>query len=359
MGASHSEIRSGNSQKGRGWPTAVDLYCGSGSVTAALKSAHYRVVAAVDNDPVACRTFRANHKRVHLYQKDIRLVDPVCIRVDDLKGKSLDLLIVCAPCQPFSSQNKKRGDAGDSRSNLIIEAVRFAAVLKPKLIFFENVAGLGAPRFRSLLDCLGKKLDKLGYTLGPPKQVDAAHFGVPQRRIRCILVATRGGVDPDIDLHRLKHPLCTVRDAISDLAPLASGEMDSLDVLHRARKHSEVALNRLIHIPTDGGSRFSLPPSLELMCHKGFGGYPDVYGRMKWDDVAPTLTTGCTDITRGRFAHPEAHRAITLREAALLQSFPVGYQFEGNWSQIAEQIGNAVPFRMANELMKSIRSRLL
>lgn len=345
-------------KRSRKWPTAVDLYCGSGAVTAALKNAHYRVVAAVDNDPVACKTFRANHKSVNLYETDIHAIDPNNILVNDLKGEELDLLVVCAPCQPFSSQNKKRGDEKDIRSNLILEAVRFAEILKPKVIFFENVSGFAAPRFRPLLDELGEGLRELGYTLGLPERVDAAHFGVPQRRIRCIMIATADDVETSLDVEALKQPRRTVRDTISSLPNLASGEEDRFDPLHKARDHNEIVVQRLMHIPADGGSRFSLPDELELDCHKGFTGHPDVYGRMKWDDVAPTLTTGCTDVTRGRFAHPEASRAITLREAALLQTFPDGYKFEGNSGQIARQIGNAVPYQMAKELVRGIRSIL-
>lgn len=348
----------GRPPRGRKWPTAVDLYSGSGSVTAALKSAHYRVVAAVDNNPVACRTFRANHPRVHLYEKDIHKVDPSAILTHDLSGCTLDLLVVCAPCQPFSSQNKQRGADGDARADLILQAARFAEALKPKAIFFENVAGLATPRFQRLLRKLAISLRRIGYNLGAPERVDAAQFGVPQRRVRCIMIATREQTSPVIDLERLRHQRCTVRQAISHLRKLSPGQVDPRDSLHRARLHSESALKRLARIPPNGGSRFSLPPELELECHRGFSGHPDVYGRMKWDDVAPTLTTGCTDVTRGRFAHPEADRAITLREAALLQSFPPEYRFEGNSSEIAGQIGNAVPFKMAKELMRGLRPLL-
>ena len=150
----------------------------------------------------------------------------------------------------------------------------------------------------------------------------------------------------------------TVRDVIGTLKELKSGERDPDDALHRARTHQSIALRRLAHIPKDGGSRFSLPAELELACHHGHDGHPDVYGRMKWDDVAPTLTTGCTDVTRGRFAHPEHDRAITLREAALLQTFAVSYRFKGNASEIATQIGNAVPVSLISNLAPALHSLL-
>ena len=146
----------------------------------------------------------------------------------------------------------------------------------------------------------------------------------------------------------------TVRDAIGDL-PVA-GFVNPKDSLHVCRKHSKITIDRLQHISHDGGSRDELPVHLRLQCHKKLDDtgeatyYCDVYGRMRWDTVAPTLTTGCTDVTKGRYAHPVFDRAITLREAALLQTFPIDYRFYGNSGQIARQIGNAVPVNHAKNL---------
>lgn len=344
----------GTLTEGRKCPTAVDLYSGSGAITAALKQAGYRVAAAIDNDPVACETYRLNHQDTRIYPSNIHDVNPYTILEQDLDNQPLNLLVACAPCQPFSSQNKKRGNPHDFRTDLILEAARFAAVLRPRQIFFENVAGLTTPGFRPLLEELETRLGKLGYTLGKPRRVDAAHLGVPQRRIRCIMLAALQKSDTQIDLQAIKRPQRTVRQVIGHLPSLAPGEVCPSDKLHKARNHSAIAIKRLKQIPRDGGSRFSLPTELELACHKNFNGHPDVYGRMQWDDVAPTLTTGCTDITRGRFAHPQDDRAITLREAALLQTFPQDYRFSGNSGDIARQIGNAVPVQMAEALFAEI-----
>ena len=152
------------------------------------------------------------------------------------------------------------------------------------------------------------------------------------------------------------HPKISVFDAIGNLPPLSSAQCDPDDSLHFARRHKPIVLERLSHIPKDGGkSRSALPDELELQCHKGRVNYfPDVYGRLKWNDIAPTLTTGCTDVTKGRFAHPRDDRAITLREAAILQSFPKHYRFFGTPNQIARQIGNAVPVKMVRTLAASI-----
>ncbi len=336
------------------WPTVVDLFCGCGGVTEGLKRRNFRVVAAIDKDEVACKTYQINHPRTHLYPLDIKQVNPANIRQDDLNGKDLDLLVVCAPCQPFSSQN--RTHKVDKRSDLIFQAVRFAKVLRPSVIFFENVPGLATKKYKNILDKLREELYELCYQLSTPISVDAADYGVPQRRKRCILLAILGTEAPQ--LPGPKTPVgerMTVRKAIGEMPSLKSGERDPNDSLHYASSHLPIALERLKYIEKDGGSRFSLPPHLVLECHKEHDGHGDVYGRMWWDEVAPTLTTGCTDITRGRFSHPEDDRAITLREAAILQSFPRSYRFVGTKSQITMQIGNAVPVELVRALAPTLR----
>jgi len=339
---------------------AVDLFSGSGAVTAALRRSQFRVVAAVDNDPIACKTYRLNHPNVKLFEKDITKLDPSEISKLQRPNCRPDVMVVCAPCQPFSSQNRKRGS--DPRSLLILQCVRFAKELLPRCIVIENVPGIASPSHRKILDRLRRALLKIGYILSDPRQVDAADLGVPQRRIRCVIVASRSPSALKLFADAtLKVKSATVRDAIGQLPYLESGQSAPDDILHCARVHRPIALSRLAVIPKDGGSRLSLPENLVLKCHqdKDANSFPDVYGRMWWDKVAPTLTTGCDDITRGRFAHPEQDRAITLREAALLQTFPHQYQFFGNRRQVARQIGNAVPVRMFESLAPILRSMAL
>ncbi|MBJ3783651.1 DNA cytosine methyltransferase [Devosia sediminis] len=339
-------------------PTAVDIFCGSGGVTQGLRSARWRVLAACDNDPVATATYRANHPRTKLVDGDIRLDDTIDRIASAVRGRAVDLLVICAPCQPFSSQNRHRGD--DEREQLIVRALAVAERLKPAMVFFENVPGLATPTYASIVAQVRTKLDELGYVVSDPLLRDAADFGVPQRRRRCIMLAarTRDAVDTFVSLD-MTMPRKTVFRAIADLERLESGQASAEDALHRARTHQSIAVERLRHIPADGGSRSSLPAHLELRCHVGKPrSFSDVYGRMAWQDVAPTLTTGCTDITRGRFAHPEQHRAITLREAARLQSFPNDYEFRGNDSDIARQIGNAVPPEMIKAFVPAFRAAL-
>lgn len=337
--------------------TAVDLYCGCGGITQGLKRSCFKVVAAVDNDPVACETYKANHPNVILYRDDIRMIDPLELQNRALQDKDLDLLVVCAPCQPFSSQNRLR-KSNDHRYYLILESIRFAKVLKPKIIFFENVPGLG--KHKQILFTLKDGLSGLGYSLTEPKLLDAADYAVPQRRLRCILIATLASHLPELPPAQTPEGRRkTVRHAIYSLPRLKSGEIDAHDPLHQARNHKPIALERLQHIPKNGGSRASLPPELVLKCHRNHDGHCDVYGRMHWDRVSPTLTTGCTDFSRGRFAHPEDDRAITLREAALLQSFPRNYKFVGNRGQIERQIGNAVPVNLARAFIPAFKQAII
>jgi DNA (cytosine-5)-methyltransferase 1 len=321
-------------------PIAIDLFCGCGGVTEGLKQSGFKVVAAVDNDPICCATYRANHPDVELFEGDIRNINPKEMQ-RKCSVKKLDLLIVCAPCQPFSSLNKKHGI--DPRVNLILQAIRFAKVLKPKYIFFENVPGLS--RYTNIIDELRKELEILGYRLSDPLQVDAADYNVPQRRIRCIMIATTKKKNI-----KIPSPVTPEGNRFTVRKAFLSLPINYNDPLNTERKHSSITIKRLKYVPHDGGSRYDIPFELWLSCHKKLGNdkssFPDVLGRISWDYVAPTLTTGCTDVTKGRFAHPEQDRAITLREAALLQTFPITYKFCGKSEDIARQIGNAVPVNL-------------
>jgi DNA (cytosine-5)-methyltransferase 1 len=302
-------------------------------------------------DPRACATYEENHKEVMLVKGDIKKIDPSMF--SHLLKNRLDLLVICAPCQPFSSQNRKR-NREDHRMSLVLDSLPFVIQFDPKIIFLENVPGLESNNYFSKFI---STIQSIGYQVSKPVRVDASDFGVPQRRNRMILVATKGpSLLDSIEFCRSK--LQTVREAIADLPlPPVGKENSDGDPLHFSRRHSDLNIQRLKHIPKNGGDRSSLPLSLSLSCHRSRAknSFSDVYGRMGWDEVSPTLTTGCSDITKGRFAHPEQDRAITLREAARLQSFPDSYIFKGNVAEVARQIGNAVPPMM----MKVIGDRLM
>jgi DNA (cytosine-5)-methyltransferase 1 len=214
-----------------------------------------------------------------------------------------------------------------------------------------------SPRWRPRFEALLEGLSELGYEL-TWDVLDAVDFGVPQRRRRLLVVASRVS-KPVLPVATHGDPASgrtawvTVRDAIGSLPPVASGEVDPGDIYHRARRHSQLALQRLRAIPA-GGARTDLPENLQLECHKDHAGHYDIYGRMWWDRPAPTLTSGCTNITRGRFAHPDQDRAITLREALLLQTFPGTAVLHGSLDVMALQVGNAVPPLFAERIGQSV-----
>lgn len=256
-----------------------------------------------------------------------------------MKKGELDLLGGCPPCQGFSRLRTLNGTRRnrDKQNDLIFEFQRLVLGLLPKCVMLENVPGLYRNhRFRKFR----RALEQAGYTV-VADILDVGHYGVPQRRKRLVVVASRTGracLAPPL----LATP--TVRQAIGSLPPAGK----SGDALHDIpERRSPRVIARIRQVPRNGGSRSSLPRSLRLGCHARSDGFFDVYGRMAWEKPAPTITTGCFNPSKGRFLHPTANRAITMREAALLQSFPPTYRFpvELGKVKIATLIGNALPPR--------------
>lgn len=319
-------------------PVAIDLFSGSGGLTLGLKNAGFRVIGAVDCDSLAAETYRVNHNNTILWEKDIKdlSVSEVMSRLK-LKLGELDLLAGCPPCQGFSSIRTLNGkrDIDDPRNDLVFEILRFVRGLDPKAIMMENVPGLAKDE---RLHSFCREIENLGYSCAC-NVLDAACFGVPQRRLRMVLLAGKFG---PIKFAAPDTPRCTVREAISALPPAGN----SRDCLHDLpEKRSNRITNLIKKIPKNGGSRVDLGSENQLECHKKCNGFRDVYGRMSWDRQAPTITGGCVNPSKGRFLHPEENRAITLREAALLQTFPPNYFFSlrRGKTPAAELIGNALP----------------
>jgi len=319
-------------------PNAIDLFCGCGGLTLGLKKVGFNVLGAVDIDPLSIETYKANHPEVYTWEKDICKLQPnVLKRKFHLKKGDLDLLAGCPPCQGFSTIRTLNGarNIKDPRNDLLLEFQRFVEALRPKAVMLENVPGLARDgRFEKFLIFM----KKFGY-VGTPKILDAADYGVPQRRRRLIYVA---GFGSEIAYAKKSKKHRTVRNAIAKLPK--TGE--SGDLVHDIpERHNPTVLYLIRRIPKNGGSRTDLPMEDQLDCHKRCTGFKDVYGRMAWDDVAPTLTSGCFNPSKGRFLHPEEDRAITMREAALLQGFPRRYKFPitSNKSALASMIGNALP----------------
>ena len=319
-------------------PTALDLFSGCGGLTLGLKQAGFNVQAAVEIDPLANATYESNHKDVTVWQADIRDLDPVEVRSSlQLDKGELDLLAGCPPCQGFSKLRTLNGflPVDDPRNDLLFEVLRFVEEFKPRAVMIENVPALATD---SRFDNFYRRMENFGY-LGSSRILDASDYGVPQRRRRLIYVA---GLGIEIPFAEPTHKLMTVRNAIGAL-PRAG---QSGDAIHDIPEQRTSRIMELIQrIPKDGGGRAALPWTDQLPCHKRCDGFKDVYGRMAWDSVAPTITTGCFNPSKGRFLHPEEDRGITMREAALLQGFPSRYKFPMTAGKVAValMIGNALP----------------
>lgn len=337
-----------------GRPSAIDLFAGAGGATQGLSDAGFDVVGAVEFEADAAESYRLNHPSTRLWQQDIRSLRASEMLAElRLQAGELTLLKACPPCQGFSSLAEGRSSVDDARNDLVGHTVRFVRAFRPKAVLLENVPGLARDaRSFALVDAL----ERLGYQV---RQyiVDAQRFGVPQRRRRFILIAVRGrrkSVLPEqlepLDLDALEGRV-TVRSAFSELATQVNAD----DPLSEARVLSPVMLQRVRALP-EGGSRFDLPNHLAVACHTRLEKREATaaYGRMKWDEPSPTMTTRCTSPSSGRFFHPVEDRAITLREAASLQTFPATYAFAGSRGSIERQIGNAVPVRMARKIAEQV-----
>lgn len=331
--------------------SCIDLFCGVGGLTHGLERAGIKVVAGIDVDPLCQFAFECNNHAEFLRQ-DVSTLVGYDIRALWKKGATT-LLAGCAPCQPFSTYSRaSRKSKPDEKWELVSHFARLVKETEPDLVTMENVAQLGRHDvFEELLESLS------GYSLWH-SVVDCSAYGVPQTRRRLVLLASKLG---PIKMWQPSPPLreSTVATAILKLPALAAGQKDCTDPMHHACNLSPINLRR-IRASRPGGTWKDWPVSLRAACHKAKAGetYPSVYGRMEWDKPAPTITTQCFGYGNGRFGHPEQDRAITLREAALLQTFPRQYKFlpsneEVVFYAMGRLIGNAVPVRLGFAIGKS------
>ncbi|WP_081534463.1 DNA cytosine methyltransferase [Rhodovulum sp. P5] len=326
-----------------------DFFSGCGGTSKGFELAGLRPVFALDFDEASSETFRCNFPDVEFYLSDITQFDSRILR-DLIDRKNLTLFCGCAPCQPFTRQNTRKPESQvDPRRSLLTYFGALVARYLPDYVFVENVPGMQRIKGNSTLNRFSSNLDKLGYSsrIGI---VESQGYGVPQRRRRLVLLATRhGSISFPRETHgsELEKPYATVRDWISDFPPIAAGETHPDIPNHQAANLSEINLKRIMATPPEG-SRSDWPEELHLDCHKsGYSGHTDVYGRMRWDGPATGLTTRCISLSNGRFGHPEQNRAISIREAASLQTFPTDFRFFGSLGSQAKQIGNAVPVLLA------------
>ncbi|MDG9757855.1 DNA cytosine methyltransferase [Pseudomonas chengduensis] len=341
---------------------AVDLFCGAGGLTYGLEAAGISVKLGVDIDPNCAHPIEANSGAKFL-QADVASLDHIEVG-KALSGGGFTLLAGCAPCQPFSTYSRaakqKHGEkAGNGRNEdwrLVEHFGNLIQKVQPDLVTMENVPPLAQQ------DIFKVFLDKLeGYWIDW-KVIECHSIGLPQTRKRLVLVASKLGpiTIPEFDL-----PRKTVRSVIGDLPALIAGEQDPNDMLHKASRLSGINLER-IRYSLPGGTWRDWPEHLRASCHTKESGatYPSVYGRMAWDSPAPTITTQCFGYGNGRFGHPKQDRAISLREAAMLQGFPRNYSFipageSVSFSKVGRLIGNAVPVTLGAVIGDFLKQHVL
>lgn len=346
--------------------SVIDLFCGVGGLTHGFVKEGFTVAAGIDFDESCRYAFEKNNDTKFIH-KDIGSISANELGNLFIKGKR-KILIGCAPCQPYSifNRNNIQTDVSefDERWKLLYSFSSLIKELKPEIISMENVPLIKTFQKGKVFEDFVASLKAVGYHISYDI-FNAQDYGVPQRRKRLVLLGSLHGEIKMIPATHVGEKVVTVRQAIGTLPQIKNGEICKSDKLHRARKLTELSLKR-IKSTSEGGSWKDWDENLKLDCHKKAGGqlYKSVYGRMKWDDVAPTMTTYCIGLNNGRFGHPDQDRAISLREAAIIQSFPKKYDFidkavPSNVGTIAKHIGNAVPVLLGKAIAKSIKNHII
>jgi DNA (cytosine-5)-methyltransferase 1 len=336
----------------------VDLFCGIGGLTHGFIKEGFKVVAGIDSDG-SCRYGYEHNNRARFIEKDI--LEVTADEVNGLYGKDTKtrILVGCAPCQPFSKLNLN--DVSDRELEPLQKFAQLIQQTSPQIVSMENVKGLlKSLAFDEFIETLRRNQYHYSYEV-----IDFSDYGVPQNRQRLVLLASKlGKISLIPPTHKNKKR--TVKDVIGNLEPIKDGQISERDPLHRSRLLSSLNKKRIRATPRDGGNSRSWNRDLVLKCHKKESGKTyrgSVYGRMRWDQPAPTMTTQCIGIGNGRYGHPEQDRAISLREASLFQTFPRRYRFadpkeEFVVSRVARFIGNAVPVRAGRIIARSIKIHL-
>lgn len=345
-------------------PTAVNLFCGSGSLTLGLKKAGFDVIVGVELSHEIAETFKANHPDVRLLIKDIRKTTGDDIF--ELSGvQEIDLIAGCPPCQGFCQLTEKY-KRKDSRNNLVIEMGRLIAEIRPKLVMMENVPGI-LTKGKTILDEFLANLKEFDYCTNM-NVLQMADYGVPQSRRRFVLLAGKGFEVPlpkptysrKGNIKNGLKPWLNLSDVIKNMTEpvkfsyaLQNGGPKKFN-WHIVRDLKKISIQRL-KVLKEGDCRTVLPKRLRPKCHKNRKkGFKNVYGRLSWDKVSSTITSGCVTPAMGRFGHPDEPRTISIREAALIQTFPSNYKFDTKFMNIAcNLVGNALPYKFAHKAAKA------
>jgi len=337
--------------------SVVDLFCGAGGLSYGFFQEGFNIVAGVDLDQVCRYAFEKNNQS-DFYEMDIQEVSGDWL--NGLWARGPRILAGCAPCQPFSTYNQNNKD---SQWKLLREFSRLVKETRPDVVTMENVPMLLKYKMGKIFEEFKSVLENCGYYVWH-QVVRCAEYGVPQKRSRLVLLASRHGSIEMIPPKYKAGSFRTVKSAIGGLSSIKAGGADAKDPLHKSSKLSETNMRR-IRQSKPGGSWRDWDKPLVSKCHTRATGrtYPSVYGRMRWNEPAPTITTQFLGFGNGRFGHPTQNRAISLREGALLQSFPKGYTFieKGRpvrMRELGRMIGNAVPPRLARAIAQSINLHL-
>ncbi len=348
----------------------IDLFCWIWWITRGFVNKKFEVVAWIDFEWSCKFWYEKNNNGAKFIHKDIRDVNKEEIESLYWNDCNIRVLVWCAPCQPFSWMNTKKSDYffDEDKANLRSPLDKFASLVEetlPTIVSMENVANLANkekyPAFKHFLDVLDKNKYTVSY-----KVVDTSDYGIPQKRRRLVLLASRLWNIELIETTSSKKK--TVYETIAHLPPIWIWETHPNDPYHRTQWMSELNKTRIKAIPKNGWTlaKTKWAEHLVVDCHKkdSWKAYGcSVYGRMKWDEPSPTLTTLCLGIWNGRYGHPEQDRAISLREASLIQTFPIDYEFtenkkEYNLQKVVRQIGNAVPVKLGEVIAESIKNHL-
>ena len=339
--------------------SVIDLFCGAGGLAYGFKKEKFRLACGIDLDPACRYPFEKNNQAPFL-KKDITKISGKWLEEQFHSDADIRILVGCAPCQPFCPYNLMEKDL---RYGLVSKFASLITKIRPEIVSMENVSRLSSFRKKPVFPNFVKRLEKAGYHVWWG-HVFCPDYGVPQMRKRLVLLASL------LDEIELVSPTCsstsyvTVRDVIGNLPHLKAGESDPKDPLHRSRNLS-VRNQQRIAASKPGENWNIWPKRLIASCHqRGSGkGYKSIYGRMVWDAPAPTITTQFFGYGNGRFGHPKQHRALSLREGALLQGFPRSYKFippgePVSFDRIGRMIGNAVPVGLSRVIARSIREHL-